>query len=254
MPSIGGSQGGSPSGSSSGGYGGGGEFGAFGSGFNGLGLGDFSGNPFGGNTAMGLAGKATNVFAKSVIALGPAGFIDAAIRLAGVKGGIMSLGVGDPNSGPSGVSGPLGGPGVGGFGGQNYQVSSNQLGNQEFNSGTTHITGESNYDRMPFVYGENTGQDRIDFQARDAFEALVKSNLDSIARKNAFPDPFQINPMQAQRDIGGGWGSGQGPGGWGGNQGGGGGYQQPRMNQFSMYGSGQPANRGYNPFSMYGGK
>ena len=61
------------------------------------------------------------------------------------------------------------------------------------------------------------------------------------------PQPFQINPMQVQNDMRGGWGN-QGQGGWGG------GYQQPQMNPFSMYGSGQPANRGYNPFSMYGGK
>lgn len=50
--------------------------------------------------------------------------------------------------------------------------------------------------------------------------------------------PFQINPFQVQNDIMGGWG---------------GGYQQPQMNPFSMYG-GQSYNQGYNPFSMYGGK
>ena len=55
--------------------------------------------------------------------------------------------------------------------------------------------------------------------------------------------PFQINPMQVQNDMRGGWGQGM----WGGQQ-------QPRMNPFSMYGTGQSANRGYNPFSMYGGK
>ena len=58
------------------------------------------------------------------------------------------------------------------------------------------------------------------------------------------PSPFRINPTQVQNDMNGGWG--QGPGGWGG-------YQQPTMNPFSMYGSGQPSSRGYNPFSMYGG-
>ena len=62
------------------------------------------------------------------------------------------------------------------------------------------------------------------------------------------PVPFQINPMQVQNDMMGGWGGQRTQGNWGG------GYQQPRMNPFSMYGSGQPANRGYNPFSMYGGK
>jgi hypothetical protein len=63
------------------------------------------------------------------------------------------------------------------------------------------------------------------------------------ALSNSGPSPFQINPMQVQNDIAGGWGGGQGRGGG----------QQPRMNPFSMYGTGQPRQEGYNPFSMYGG-
>ena len=164
-----------------GGYGGGGEFGAFGSGFNGLGLGDADafGDAFGGQGFTSTDPTTEN----SIISFALPFPVNAVYAvLSSFDKGLANFAQPAPDD-----PGPMGGPGDGFL---------QQL-----------------YPRPPAPPG---------------------------------PQPFQINPMQVQNDMRGGWGN-QGQGGWGGGY-----QQQPAMNQFSMYGSGSsPMAPMANPFGSF---